>query len=87
LGTNGSGKTTFIKVLLGQISPSNLSDDSELKIKHPSAESYISIKNNIHLFRQHLRYCPQKDILLDDLSVHESILLTMKLLGLEENED
>jgi ABC-type multidrug transport system ATPase subunit len=45
LGLNGSGKTTFINVILGKNNPRSLGEDSEVLLKSNTGET-LSIKRD-----------------------------------------
>jgi len=45
LGLNGSGKTTFINVILGKNNPRSLHEDSEVLLKSNTGET-LSIKRD-----------------------------------------
>jgi len=83
LGANGAGKTTLINIILGQINPIMIGQESEIVLKRED-NSVLSIKDNLKHFRQHIRFCPQSDILQDLLTVKEHLILTTRLLGLED---
>ena len=81
LGPNGSGKTTFINVLLGKNDLSSLGEGSEVLLRSFTGET-LSIKRDYKSFRQHIRFCPQSDIIQEELTVREHIEMTMRLLGI-----
>ncbi|KAG7397743.1 hypothetical protein PHYBOEH_000282 [Phytophthora boehmeriae] len=70
LGHNGAGKTTIISMLTGLIPPT--SGDATLY--------GCSIKRDFHELRRVIGICPQHDVLFQDLTVEEHLLLfgTMK---------
>ncbi|KAG2519334.1 hypothetical protein BBO99_00005689 [Phytophthora kernoviae] len=70
LGHNGAGKTTIISMLTGLIPPT--SGDATLH--------GCSIKRDFHELRRVIGICPQHDVLFQDLTVEEHLLLfgTMK---------
>jgi ribosome-dependent ATPase len=80
LGANGAGKTTLIKVLLGEVG--TVPVGSEVYMKNPKGE-VISIKRNLKQVRQNIRFCTQHDILQEEMTVREHLVLTMKLQGLK----
>ncbi|KAG7383465.1 hypothetical protein PHYPSEUDO_003627 [Phytophthora pseudosyringae] len=70
LGHNGAGKTTIISMLTGLIPPT--AGDATLY--------GCSIKRDFHELRRVISICPQHDVLFQDLTVQEHLLLfgTMK---------
>ncbi|KAF1780736.1 P-loop containing nucleoside triphosphate hydrolase [Phytophthora cactorum] len=70
LGHNGAGKTTIISMLTGLIPPT--AGDATLY--------GCSIKRDFHELRRVIGICPQHDVLFQDLTVEEHLLLfgTMK---------
>lgn len=71
LGQNGAGKTTTISMLTGMMEPS-------------SGTAYINgydIRSKMDLARNSMGYCPQHNILFDELTVREHILFYCCLKG------
>ena len=75
LGVNGAGKTTFFRMLTGELKPSegNFFIEGVDAVKNPS------------LIRDKIGYCPQIDPLLDILSVEEHLYLFAGLKGIPNN--
>lgn len=72
LGKNGAGKSTTISMLTGMIRPS-------------SGTAYINdydIQTNIQRARDSIGFCPQHNILFDELTVEEHIKFYSRLKGL-----
>ena len=86
LGSNGSGKTTFINVLIGKNDLSSLGEESEVLLRSNTGET-LSIKRDYKSFRRHIRFCPQTDIIQDELTVREHIEITMRLVGIKCNHE
>ena len=86
LGLNGSGKTTFINVLLGKNDLRYLGVESKVLLKSITGKT-LSIKKDYKSFREHIRFCPQIDIIQEELSVREHIEMTMRLLGIQCNNE
>nr|UOU03315.1 ATP-binding cassette subfamily A3-like 2 [Brachionus rubens] len=76
LGHNGAGKTTTTFMLCGIYAPS--SGDARILGK--------SIKTNMNDIRSSLGFCPQYDILYDNLTVAEHIKLFAKIKGYSRKE-
>eukprot|EP01091_Cochliopodium_minus_P007664 TRINITY_DN17556_c0_g1_i1.p1 TRINITY_DN17556_c0_g1~~TRINITY_DN17556_c0_g1_i1.p1 ORF type:complete len:456 (-),score=137.87 TRINITY_DN17556_c0_g1_i1:63-1430(-) len=71
LGHNGAGKSTTIGILTGLFPPS-------------SGKAFVnglSIKTQMDQIRESLGVCPQQDILFQDLTVEEHLILFSKLKG------
>ena len=72
LGPNGAGKTTLLRILSGQ--------------EIPSAGDVIvhgfHLKNNFRGLQKSIGYCPQFDILYDELNAIEHLQLYAKLKGI-----
>ena len=72
LGPNGSGKSTFFNILANNLSPTSgtvsLGD--------------IEITNNKPWAKNHIRLCPQKDVVYEYLTVHENLELFAELYDL-----
>jgi len=64
LGHNGAGKTTTISMLTGMFPPT--SGDAQLGDKW--------ITTDMHAIRSEIGYCPQHDVLFDDLTVHQHLI-------------
>eukprot|EP00924_Labyrinthula_sp_SR-Ha-C_P011713 maker-scaffold_17-snap-gene-6.71-mRNA-1 protein AED:0.02 eAED:0.02 QI:0/0.33/0.25/1/0.66/0.5/4/146/1967 len=71
LGHNGAGKTTLLSILSGSLTPSD--GDAMIYGK--------LITQDISKIRRQLRFCPQKDILYPNLTVHEHLQFYGKLKG------
>jgi len=74
LGPNGAGKTTFFSLLTGLYEPSN-------------GDAWVgghSIKDNIDKVQELIGYCPQFDLLWNDLSVEEHLYFYSRLKNVEE---
>jgi len=69
LGYNGSGKTTTLKMLAAMHSPTS----GKIKING------LDLSNNASAIRKTLGYCPQHNILIEDLSVIEHLQLFTSL--------
>nr|XP_037289980.1 LOW QUALITY PROTEIN: ATP-binding cassette sub-family A member 3-like [Rhipicephalus microplus] len=73
LGVNGAGKTTTFKILTGEILPQE-------------GDAYIggvSVVRNVYEFQSHLGYCPQSNALLDALTGIETLMLYIRLRGIQ----
>eukprot|EP01116_Phalansterium_solitarium_P003056 TRINITY_DN1353_c0_g1_i1.p1 TRINITY_DN1353_c0_g1~~TRINITY_DN1353_c0_g1_i1.p1 ORF type:complete len:911 (+),score=324.01 TRINITY_DN1353_c0_g1_i1:92-2824(+) len=71
LGPNGAGKSTLATILSGLIAPT-------------SGDAFVagnSIRENMYKVHQVLGYCPQHDILWEDLTVEEHLLFYIRLKG------
>lgn len=71
LGPNGAGKSTLMGVATGMVRPS-------------SGEVYISgyaASQDLDKCRRHIGYCPQQDIVWDDLTVSEHVTFYARLKG------
>ncbi|KAL5252177.1 hypothetical protein ACHWQZ_G015086 [Mnemiopsis leidyi] len=75
LGYNGAGKTTTLKMLAAMHSPSH----GEIIING------LDLAENAVTIRKTLGYCPQYNILIDDLTVNEHLHLFTSLKGLHGN--
>eukprot|EP00002_Diphylleia_rotans_P011892 TRINITY_DN2339_c0_g1_i1.p1 TRINITY_DN2339_c0_g1~~TRINITY_DN2339_c0_g1_i1.p1 ORF type:complete len:1630 (+),score=380.69 TRINITY_DN2339_c0_g1_i1:63-4952(+) len=76
LGHNGAGKTTTMAMLTGFLTPT-------------SGDAVIygqSILSNIESIRENIGYCPQYNVLWDDLTVEEHIRLFAALKGVPKSE-
>uniref|UniRef100_A0A452TWU4 ATP binding cassette subfamily A member 13 n=1 Tax=Ursus maritimus TaxID=29073 RepID=A0A452TWU4_URSMA len=76
LGTNGAGKTTVISMLTGLHAPT-------------SGTIFINGKNlqtDLSSIRRELGVCPQQDVLFDNLTVREHLLLFASLSGVQGEE-
>ncbi|EKX50275.1 hypothetical protein GUITHDRAFT_50416, partial [Guillardia theta CCMP2712] len=74
LGPNGAGKSTLLNMLTGIVSPSG----GMISI----FDHVLEDMNSIEKLREILGYCPQEDILLDDLTVKEHLKFFAGLRGL-----
>ena len=76
LGPNGAGKTTFFSILTGIYEPTN-------------GNAFIrgnSILKNIEKTYQYIGYCPQFDLLWEDLSVENTLLFYSRMKNKEEKK-
>ena len=74
LGPNGAGKTTFFSILTGIYEPT-------------SGNAFIrgnSILKNIEKTYEYIGYCPQFDLLWEDLSVENTLLFYSRMKNKEE---
>uniref|UniRef100_A0A8B7TJB2 ATP-binding cassette sub-family A member 3-like n=1 Tax=Castor canadensis TaxID=51338 RepID=A0A8B7TJB2_CASCN len=74
LGHNGAGKTTTLSVLTGRYPPTR-------------GEAYINgydISNNMIEIRKHLGFCPQHDILFDELTLSEHLFFYSVIKGISQ---
>ncbi|XP_006892762.1 PREDICTED: ATP-binding cassette sub-family A member 3-like [Elephantulus edwardii] len=75
LGPNGAGKTTTLSVLTGLFPPTR-------------GTAYINgydISRNILQIRKNLGFCPQHDLLYDDLTVSEHLFFYCMIKGIPRN--
>lgn len=75
LGQNGAGKTTTISMLTGMMEPTS---GTALINGH-------DIRTNMDLCRSSMGFCPQHNILFDELTVREHILFYCCLKGLSDD--
>jgi len=79
LGHNGAGKTTTINLLTGLMAPDYFSDGG--------ATIYgYDVHEEMDLIRHTMGVCPQHDVLFENLSVKEHIMLFSQLKGYSEEE-
>ncbi|GAB1292625.1 ATP-binding cassette, sub-family A (ABC1), member 16 [Apodemus speciosus] len=74
LGHNGAGKTTTLSVLTGRFAPTR-------------GEAYINgynISDNIIEIRKDLGFCPQHDLLFDDLTLSEHLFFYCMVKGIPQ---
>jgi ABC-type Na+ transport system ATPase subunit NatA len=76
LGHNGAGKTTTISMLTGMYPPT--SGDARLGDKW--------ITSDMHEIRSKIGFCPQHDILYDDLTVREHLILYANIKCMKKEE-
>lgn len=75
LGQNGAGKTTAISMLTGMIKPTS----------GTAIINGYDIRSNMDSARSSIGFCPQHNILFDELTVREHILFYCCLKGLSNN--
>ncbi|KAL3659650.1 hypothetical protein V7S43_015325 [Phytophthora oleae] len=76
LGHNGAGKTTLISMLTGMAAPS--SGDATYQ--------GLSLKRDMEEIRQSLGICFQHDVLFEDLTVEEHLMLFGRIKGYRDDE-
>lgn len=76
LGHNGAGKTTTIGMLMGVIAAS----EGEIRIMGHD------MRADPHLGRKHIGFCPQHDIVFDELTVYEHLKIFATIKGVPWNE-
>ena len=73
LGHNGAGKTSLMGVMSGMLPPSS----------YDTARIHgLDLKRKMHVIRRSLGWCPQHDILIDTLTVHETLVYYSSIKGL-----
>jgi len=77
LGPNGAGKTTLVKILTGQLSATS----GTAKVLGIKVDEIL--KNDL---KYRISYVPQEQLVWDDLTVYENIILMGKLYGLKKQE-
>lgn len=75
LGANGAGKSTFLKLLVGELKPSRGS------IRVLGEEPFA----NSHLYRR-VGFAPQQDALWGDLTARETLLFLLRVSGFQKAE-
>ena len=76
LGHNGAGKSTLISILVGVLG-------------HTSGSAHVSnmnIEENMQEIRKKLGYCPQQDILWEELTAAEHLVMFARLKGRTKEE-
>ncbi|BHF68476.1 ATP-binding cassette sub- A member 3 [Sparganum proliferum] len=76
LGHNGAGKTTLMSILTGLLPPT-------------TGTAYVggfNILTDVESVRQTIGFCPQHDLLFDDLTVSEHLRLFARLKGCPKSE-
>ncbi|KAK5642702.1 hypothetical protein RI129_008869 [Pyrocoelia pectoralis] len=76
LGHNGAGKTTTINMLTGMIPPTR-------------GIAYVNghnLRTNVNKVRENMGFCPQFNILFDELTVREHLLFYCKLKGFPKDK-
>eukprot|EP01133_Synstelium_polycarpum_P003606 gene3606-4130_t len=76
LGPNGAGKTTFIHIIGGMYNAT-------------SGEAFINrypISTEMEKIYEHLGFCPQHDILYDDLTIQQHLVFYTQLKGIFNNK-
>ena len=81
-GKSGSGKSTFLKLLSGQISP----DTGEIKILGTNINKIKSDSKEDFLVNN-IAYVPQDICLIDELNVRENLKFFLSLKGADYDED
>ncbi|KAL5277954.1 ABCA3.2 family protein [Megaselia abdita] len=76
LGHNGAGKTTTISMLTGMFPPTS---GTAIVNGH-------DIRTNITSARQSMGFCPQHNVLFDDMSVRQHIIFFSRLKGVKGKE-
>eukprot|EP01119_Soliformovum_irregulare_P017046 TRINITY_DN5019_c0_g1_i1.p1 TRINITY_DN5019_c0_g1~~TRINITY_DN5019_c0_g1_i1.p1 ORF type:complete len:1613 (+),score=493.75 TRINITY_DN5019_c0_g1_i1:36-4841(+) len=76
LGHNGAGKTTAISILIG------LTDMTRGSVKIGD----LDITRDLDLVRREIGFCPQHDLLFDDLTVSEHVELFGAIKGMNADE-
>lgn len=76
LGHNGAGKTTIISMLTGMLEPTS----------GTALINGYDIRKDMDLARTSIGFCPQHNILFDELTVREHILFYCGLKGLSNTE-
>lgn len=76
LGHNGAGKTTLFSMLTGMITPTS----------GTALINGYDIRTNMDMARSSMGFCPQHNILFDELTVREHILFYSRLKGLSSTE-
>lgn len=86
LGHNGAGKTTFIKSLIGftPITSGTIKINNAL-LKNTNTSNLENV-DNVNMQKPYLGYCPQHNILYDNLTVHEHLTIYGLLKGVNRNE-
>jgi ABC transport system ATP-binding/permease protein len=69
LGKEGSGKTTLLKLLAGYIMP----DAGQIEING------YELKKNRYLLKDIIGYVPEEDLLFEELSVYDNLLMNARL--------
>jgi len=77
LGPNGAGKTTLINCITGLFPPT----------KGNAWVAGFDIRNQLEAVQIQLGYCPQFDILWDDLTVKEHLLLYTRIKGIPPHKE
>ena len=77
LGNNGAGKSSLIKILMG-ILPFK---ETEGDVIFRDGEEIISLKREPEKFRSFIRFCPQDDILIPELTCKEHLEISYRLAG------
>ncbi|PSN43689.1 hypothetical protein C0J52_19461 [Blattella germanica] len=75
LGHNGAGKTTTMSMLTGMFTPT----------RGTALVGGYDVGKDIHKVRESLGFCPQHNILFDELTVREHLYFFSKLKGLTGN--
>lgn len=76
LGHNGAGKTTTISMITGMLPPTS----GTVVVRN------LDIRRNLPEIRQNLGFCPQHNILFDELTVREHIIFYSRLKGFSEDQ-
>lgn len=76
LGHNGAGKTTTMSMLIGMINPTSGTAIIDGK----------DIRKDMNLIRSSIGFCPQHNILFDNLTVREHIIFFSLLKGLHKDD-
>lgn len=76
LGQNGAGKTTTLSMLLNMIEPSS----------GTAIINGFDIRRHGDMARNSIGFCPQNNILFDELTIKEHIMLYSQLKGMNEQE-
>lgn len=69
LGKEGSGKTTLLKLLAGHIAP----DNGNIEING------YDLQKNRYLLKDIIGYVPEEDLLFEELSVYDNLLMNARL--------
>ncbi|MFO7657459.1 MAG: ATP-binding cassette domain-containing protein [Bacteroidales bacterium] len=69
LGKEGAGKTTLLELLAGRINP----DTGKIQINN------YNLKTNKYLLKSIIGYVPEEDMLFDELTVYDNLLLVAQM--------